>query len=176
MSSSGSNTSTPTSSARDRLPTAHMTPTSGRLTSSASSGSQTTNVTTATSQPASMESLLAAHANAQSPPIAALEQAISERNTLSNQNSQLWKLIEKQRTAYNQILKELDRVRSERDSYKSKFLSLQQRHGEVDKRKDGDREKGLKHSHSTPISMNDHDNTAVNGAPISEQSKQFPFC
>lgn len=56
--------------------------------------------------------------------MAALEQAVNERNILAAQNTQLWKLIEKQRSGYNQILKELDRIRGERDSYKAKVLAL----------------------------------------------------
>lgn len=58
------------------------------------------------------------------PPMAALEQVISERNVLSSQNSQLWKLVEKQRSGYSQILKELERVRSERDTFKARLASL----------------------------------------------------
>ncbi|KAJ7604045.1 hypothetical protein DFH06DRAFT_923779, partial [Mycena polygramma] len=69
----------------------------------------------------SLDALLSAHAAAQDPKLAALDQAVAERNVLSSQNAQLWKLIEKQRTGYNQILKELERVRGERDSYKAKL-------------------------------------------------------
>ncbi|KAJ7180426.1 hypothetical protein C8R46DRAFT_985284, partial [Mycena filopes] len=72
----------------------------------------------------SLDALLAAHATAADPKIAALDQAVTERNTLSSQNAQLWKLIEKQRTGYNQILKELERVRGERDGYKAKMSAL----------------------------------------------------
>jgi len=46
---------------------------------------------------------------------AALEHAVNDRNVLTAQNTQLWKLVEKQRTGYNQILKELERIRGERD-------------------------------------------------------------
>jgi RalA-binding protein 1 len=52
-----------------------------------------------------------------------LDQALSERNQLSSQNSQLWKLIEKQRSGYNQMLKELERVRAERDSLRARLAS-----------------------------------------------------
>lgn len=55
---------------------------------------------------------------------AALEQAVNDRNVLSAQNTQLWKLIEKQRTGYNQIMKELERIRNERDTYKAKLSML----------------------------------------------------
>lgn len=65
--------------------------------------------------------MIAHHRASLDPKYAALEQAVSERNTLSSQNAQLWKLIEKQRSGYNQILKELERVRTERDIYKSKL-------------------------------------------------------
>ncbi|KAJ7460547.1 hypothetical protein FB451DRAFT_1269430 [Mycena latifolia] len=72
----------------------------------------------------SLDALLSSHAASQDPKLAALDQAIAERNVLSSQNAQLWKLIEKQRTGYNQILKELERVRSERDGYKAKLSTL----------------------------------------------------
>jgi RalA-binding protein 1 len=71
-------------------------------------------------QQVSVEGLLALHASAPDSKLAALEQAVAERNSLSSQNAQLWKLIEKQRAGYTQMLKELERVRSERDSYKTK--------------------------------------------------------
>ncbi|KZT70743.1 RhoGAP-domain-containing protein [Daedalea quercina L-15889] len=70
------------------------------------------------SQPLTVDALLAAHANARDPTRSALEAAISERNTLSLQNTQLWKLIEKQRSGYGQLMKELERVRGERDVYR----------------------------------------------------------
>ncbi|KAF7317921.1 hypothetical protein MKEN_00880200 [Mycena kentingensis (nom. inval.)] len=92
------------------------------LTSSSASSFPPTN----TSAPATItpDSLLTAHASDQDPKLAALEHAVSERNTLSSQNAQLWKLIEKQRSGYNQILKELERVRSERDGYKAKLTAV----------------------------------------------------
>ncbi|KZT27783.1 RhoGAP-domain-containing protein [Neolentinus lepideus HHB14362 ss-1] len=71
-----------------------------------------------------LEAALAPHANAPSPHLAALEQILMERNNISSQNAQLWKLIEKQRAAYNQVLKEVDRLRSERDAYKSRLQGL----------------------------------------------------
>ena len=45
----------------------------------------------------------------------ALESVLSERNMLSSQNTQLWKLIEKQRAVHGNAIKELERVRAERD-------------------------------------------------------------
>lgn len=68
--------------------------------------------------------VLSSYTSTPNPPIAALEQVISERNVLSSQNSQLWKLVEKQRSGYSQILKELERVRSERDIFKARLTSL----------------------------------------------------
>ncbi|KAG1726688.1 hypothetical protein EDD22DRAFT_741675, partial [Suillus occidentalis] len=73
--------------------------------------------------PISLETLLATHASAPNPTLAALDQVLSERNVLSTQNTQLWKLIEKQRATYNQVLKEIVRVRSERDTYKTRLQS-----------------------------------------------------
>jgi RalA-binding protein 1 len=68
--------------------------------------------------------VLSSYISNPNPPMAALDQVISERNTLSSQNSQLWKLVEKQRSGYSQILKELERVRSERDTFKARLTSL----------------------------------------------------
>jgi RalA-binding protein 1 len=45
----------------------------------------------------------------------ALESVLAERNMLSSQNTQLWKLIEKQRAVHGNAMKELERVRAERD-------------------------------------------------------------
>ncbi|KAK7435955.1 Rho GTPase activating protein [Stygiomarasmius scandens] len=73
--------------------------------------------------PLSLDSLLFSHSTAPDPKLAALEQALSERNVLSSQNSQLWKLVEKQRAGYNQIMKELERVRNERDTYKARLAA-----------------------------------------------------
>jgi RalA-binding protein 1 len=53
-----------------------------------------------------------------------LETAVNDRNVLAAQNTQLWKLVEKQRTGYNQILKELERIRGERDVYKNRLITL----------------------------------------------------
>ncbi|KAJ2915458.1 hypothetical protein MD484_g4960, partial [Candolleomyces efflorescens] len=71
-----------------------------------------------------VDAVLRQHAAAPDPKAAALDHVVAERNTLSSQNSQLWKLIEKQRAGYNQILKELERIRSERDSYKAKLAAI----------------------------------------------------
>jgi RalA-binding protein 1 len=123
---------------RDRLPFPYSgTPQSHRSTSTSSSSttpptiqsSSSTNALSSspnvkpTAAPISLSSLLAAHASAQNPHAAALDQALFERNQLSSQNSQLWKLIEKQRSGYNQMLKELERVRAERDSLRGRVSS-----------------------------------------------------
>ncbi|KAF8196658.1 hypothetical protein K438DRAFT_1967677 [Mycena galopus ATCC 62051] len=93
--------------------------------SSASSASFPPNASPAAPTAAlTLDALLNTHAGAQDPKLAALDQAVSERNVLSSQNTQLWKLIEKQRTGYNQILKELERVRGERDGFKSKLTAI----------------------------------------------------
>ncbi|EIW58705.1 uncharacterized protein TRAVEDRAFT_29197 [Trametes versicolor FP-101664 SS1] len=77
-----------------------------------------------TNQLLAVDGLLAAHAGSPNPPLAALETAVGERNSLSAQNTQLWKLIEKQRSGYNHIMKELERMRGERDLYRGRLQSL----------------------------------------------------
>ena len=72
----------------------------------------------------SVDALLKQHVAAPDPRTTALEQAVNDRNVLSAQNAQLWKLIEKQRAGYNQILKELERIRGERDGYRTKLVAL----------------------------------------------------
>lgn len=72
----------------------------------------------------SLEAMLSAHAGAENPVLNALEQSISERNLLSSQNAQLWKLIEKSRGLYTESQKNLERVRMERDAYKARLLML----------------------------------------------------
>jgi RalA-binding protein 1 len=74
--------------------------------------------------PLSADGLLQSHAASQDPKLAALEQAITERISLKSKNEQLWKLIEKQRAGYNQLIQELERMRSERDAYKTKLVTL----------------------------------------------------
>ncbi|TFY55172.1 hypothetical protein EVJ58_g8417 [Rhodofomes roseus] len=73
------------------------------------------------SQTVTVENMLAAHVNARDPVRSALDTAVAERNSLSLQNTQLWKLIEKQRSGYGQLMKELERVRGERDAYKARL-------------------------------------------------------
>ena len=87
--------------------------------------------------------VLSSHTSTPNPPMAALEQVISERNVLSSQNSQLWKLVEKQRSGYSQMLKELERVRSERDTFKARLTSLGENPDQILKK-----QKASKTSHS----------------------------
>ncbi|KAG6890294.1 hypothetical protein C0995_009500 [Termitomyces sp. Mi166 len=105
--------------------------------------------------------LLRTNADAEDPKLAALEQAVNDRNVLSSQNAQLWKLIEKQRAGYNQILKELERIRNERDGLKVKL-------GERHRGNDADR--GSKRSFS--------DNAEVNGLSDDDikrgMARQYP--
>jgi RalA-binding protein 1 len=75
-------------------------------------------------QQLSLEALLSVHAEAENPALSALEQSISERNILSSQNTQLWKLVEKSRGLYTESQKNLERVRTERDAYKAMLLKL----------------------------------------------------
>ncbi|KAH7913071.1 hypothetical protein BJ138DRAFT_1111799 [Hygrophoropsis aurantiaca] len=120
-----------------------------RPAASSSTSSLTTSASTApTTHPITLENLLALHATAPNPTLAALEQALSERNTVSSQNTQLWKLIEKQRSGYNQVLKELERIRSERDAFKARLVSSGLS-GELPKKeKEKDRSKALRPSAS----------------------------
>ncbi|KAK0467319.1 uncharacterized protein EV420DRAFT_1759150 [Desarmillaria tabescens] len=97
----------------------HPSPSRPGIPSASSSTTSLQASSTNTLSPApgvvTVEAYLAQHSAASDPKLAALEQSLNERNTLSLQNAQLWKLIEKQRSGYNQILKELERVRGERD-------------------------------------------------------------
>lgn len=132
----GSNVySTPSKDSRQQFPqSGHPSPMplkhSSSSTSTSSSGnhlnsnSTSGNALTAPAPVITVDSVLKQNATASDPKGAALDQVVAERNSLSAQNAQLWKLIEKQRTGYSQILKELERIRAERDSYKSKLTAL----------------------------------------------------
>ncbi|KAF9221358.1 RhoGAP-domain-containing protein [Gyrodon lividus] len=98
-----------------------LRPPASSSTSSLAASTSTTSATNSTAYPITLEALLAHHANAPNPTLAALDQALSERNVFSTQNTQLWKLIEKQRSGYNQVLKELERIRADRDAYKARL-------------------------------------------------------
>jgi len=145
--------SVPSTPARDR--DRHVFPSSSHSQPSpAPSLRQTSSVSTnfppgaiqISSQTVSVEALLKQHASASDPRTAALEQAVTDRNVLSAQNAQLWKLIEKQRAGYNQILKELERIRGERDGYKSKLIALGAISNSSDKRQKTTSERGSKPS------------------------------
>ena len=88
--------------------------------SSNASNQTNTNSAVPTTQPLTVEGLLANNGNSIS---AALDAAVNERNALSAQNTQLWKLIEKQRSGYNHLMKEVERIRGERDLYRSRLSS-----------------------------------------------------
>lgn len=148
---------------KDRLPFPNSTnpsPASAHL-AMASTGSSQSLPPSATTGPSSSiqispqslssESLLQQHASAIDPKLAALEQAVSDRNILSAQNSQLWKLIEKQRAGYNQILKELERIRGERDNYKAKVTALSSNGSSAERRKKTTGERGSRPSLDLPL-------------------------
>ncbi|KAI0091783.1 hypothetical protein BDY19DRAFT_991457 [Irpex rosettiformis] len=86
-----------------------------------SSGSTPSVQANAVSSPVTVQALLHRHEGSHNPPMAALDDAVQERNMLSSQNAQLWKLIEKQRTGYAQLMKEIERVRGERDVYRNRL-------------------------------------------------------
>lgn len=62
------------------------------------------------SQPLTVDSLLRAAPDRD--PLVALESILAERNSLAAQNVQLWKLIEKQRTMYNNATREIERLKA----------------------------------------------------------------
>jgi len=110
--------------------------------------------------------VLSSHTSTPNPPMAALEQVISERNVLSSQNSQLWKLVEKQRSGYSQILKELERVRSERDTFKARLTSLGENPDQILKK-----QKASKTSHSGNALKS---SSSYSGLRSNDQSKATP--
>ncbi|KAG6854533.1 hypothetical protein C0991_005445 [Blastosporella zonata] len=115
--------------------------------------------------------LLKSNANAEDPKFAALEQAVNDRNVLSSQNAQLWKLIEKQRAGYNQIIKELERVRGERDAYKAKVSGSG---GREDKRhRGGETDRSAKRSFSENASGAAEETGQSNGDPKQATSRQY---
>ena len=108
----------------DYPPSATSSPATMRAAASFSNTappSASSNPNVPTNQPLTIDGLLATHANTSNPTLAALEAAVNERNSLSAQNTQLWKLIEKQRSGYNHVMKELERLRGERDLYKHRL-------------------------------------------------------
>jgi RalA-binding protein 1 len=134
---------------RERTPLPSSSSTTSQTSLSSSPNRNLSNPTSLTSNaPVTVDTLLVQHVNAPNPTHAALEQAVQERNALSAQNSQLWKLIERQRAAYNNLLKENDRIRGDRDSYKSKLLAVLEPSRKRDKEREG--EKNLRPAASTP--------------------------
>lgn len=128
----------------------------GRMAQSSSSTSTSSAAAAASSAPITVQSLLQVHASSSDPRAAALDFAVSERNTLSAQNAQLWKLIEKQRAGYGQLMKELERVRGEREAYRTRLQSMGENtevllkaHREKEKRegKEGSLKSAASHSH-----------------------------
>lgn len=123
---------------------AHMAPPHHTIRPSTSSGSfrngsATVTVagpSTSTASPSSSKgfahttlTLDGALAQANGDPRGALETVLSERNMLSSQNAQLWKLIEKQRVGYSSLMKELERVRAERDRAVGRHDGSENGHG-----------------------------------------------
>jgi RalA-binding protein 1 len=146
---------------RDRHPfpaSAHPSPAPSLRQTSASASftnlpSTATSSTQVSPQSTTVEALLKQHASSPDPKAAALDQAVADRNVLSGQNTQLWKLIEKQRAGYNQILKELERIRGERDSYKNKLVALNALpNGSSDRRQKTTTERGSRPSLDTTSS------------------------
>lgn len=90
----------------------------------AAHSSTSTSPAPAATAPVTVQQLLQQHAASSNPAMAALDVAVQERNTLSGQNAQLWKLVEKQRTGYAQLMKEIERVRGERDAYRGRLQSM----------------------------------------------------
>ncbi|KAI0060921.1 RhoGAP-domain-containing protein [Artomyces pyxidatus] len=146
---------------------AHSTPSPVTPRPSASSSSMTTSHPSST--PLTVESLLSAHQNASDPRAAALEAAVSERNRLSAENAQLWKVIEKSRTAYIETQKNLDRVRAERDAYKGRLQTLGENTDAVAKSY-RDRERALKPS-SSSSGMRQGDKLSASASPSTSRAR-----
>jgi len=82
---------------------------------------------------------------------AALDAVLAERNMLSSQNAQLWKLIEKQRASYANAVKDLERIRGERDKALTK-LDRDRKHHHSHRHRDRDTTTpGTPQKHSQPI-------------------------
>jgi RalA-binding protein 1 len=104
----------------EHRPTAGVAPTTASRPSAGSTLSQSTSSqsaipassfasSTGTAPTLTLEATLQAYSN---DTLAALEAVIQERNSLHAQNSQLWKLFEKQRSMYNTANRELEKLRS----------------------------------------------------------------
>jgi hypothetical protein len=75
-----------------------------------SSSTNIASIPLTSSQPLTVDSLL--RATPDRDPLIALESVLAERNSLAAQNVQLWKLIEKQRTMYNNATREIERLKA----------------------------------------------------------------
>jgi RalA-binding protein 1 len=170
---------------RDRLPfPPHLQPSPAssfrQISSSAAAGAFQSLPSSAAStssskippQTLTVESLLKNHSSAPDPITAALEQAVNDRNVLSAQNTQLWKLIEKQRSGYNQILKELERIRGERDGYKHKLIALGAIPNGSDRRQKTTSERGSRPSIDIPSdsSVSSLPSSSHNRSPLPRHS------
>ncbi len=94
-------------------------------TSSATPSSHTLNGEDAiVSIPITVDDALNAHADSPDPMRAALEAILAERNSLSAQNSQLWNHLKRQRANYASAVKDVVRLRSERDVLRGKLNGL----------------------------------------------------
>lgn len=122
---------------------------------STSSSSVSTPSSGRPSHPVSIDTLLATHANAPDPIRSALEHLIADRNSVAAQNSQLWKLIEKQRSTTTQLNRDNDRIRLEREAYKSKLSALGENPEAILKSFKGER-------HSKPSSSTSRSNSSPN--------------
>ncbi|KLO17933.1 RhoGAP-domain-containing protein [Schizopora paradoxa] len=100
-------------------------PSTNKIATSASTSSATPSHTAngedaIVSIPITLDDALNAHADASDPMRATLEAILAERNSLSAQNSQLWNHLKRQRANYASAVKDVVRLRSERDALRAK--------------------------------------------------------
>ncbi|KAH7105815.1 RhoGAP-domain-containing protein [Auriculariales sp. MPI-PUGE-AT-0066] len=112
---------------------------------------------------ASVLTLEAALAGAGGDHAAALDAALAERNMLSSQNAQLWKLIEKQRASYANAVKDLERIRGERDKALVR-LDRDRKHRKEASHRD------TPQKHNVPLAESPAAEFAINGGDISARS------
>lgn len=101
-----------------RSDTSSSSPSIVRVTQS---GGPTSNTSGVSAAPLTVQALLTANTAAENPALAALEAAVSERNTFATHNAQLWRLVEKQRAVQATLTKDVDRLRGERDCYREEL-------------------------------------------------------
>jgi RalA-binding protein 1 len=126
-----SSTNAPSSSSSSRTTNAQPSSSSTvRLAPSSSNSASMTHSASATGpsfeipishEPITIEGSLAAHASYADPTRAALETVIADRNTFSAQNVQLWNHMRKQRSYHIHLVKDVDRLRHERDVLRHKL-------------------------------------------------------